>query len=181
MLWNGIAFPIKEIWKNVNIYYEVSNYGRVRSLDRIITYTRNSSLVSRTFKGTIMRPKTDKDGYLEVCMSLDDGRFYRRVHRLVGKTFVEGYKQGYVIDHIVPEKDYNMFYNLQWRTNTFNTIKHYSEEAGLHRSLSSLSREEWLYIGYLYNNGLEYKAIAENLGLGIKSVDTIWEGLSGRR
>lgn len=181
MIWNNIAFPVEEVWKNVHNYYEVSNYGRVRSLDRILAYTRNGTLVSRKFKGKLMQPKTDKDGYLEVCMSLDDRRLYRRVHRLVAEAFVEGYQESHVVDHIVPEKDYNMFFNLQWCTNTYNVIKHYSEEANLTKPLSSLSKYEWYYIGYLYNNGLEYRAIAQNLGLGIKSVDTIWEGLSGRR
>lgn len=181
MVWNDIVFPIKEVWKKTVGSYEVSNYGRVRSLDRVITYIRNGSVVSRKFKGRLMKPKTDKDGYLEVCLSLEDRRLYRRVHRLVAEAFVEGYEDDYVVDHIVPEKDYNMFYNLQWCTSTYNVIKHYSEEANLIKPLSSLSKYEWYYIGYLYNQGLEYQAIAENIGLGVKSVDTIWEGLSGRR
>lgn len=185
MIWNDIAFPVKEVWKNVDIgnaYYQVSNYGRVRSLDRLLTFERNGTTCNRLFKGKILKPKTDKDGYLEVCLSLGEGnRVYRRVHRLVGKAFVIGYEEGLVIDHIIPEKDFNHYYNLQWCTNTENTIKYYSEESGLGRPLSSLSKFDWLYIGFLYNEGLEYKVICENLGITVKSVDTLWEGLSGRR
>ena len=184
MIFNGIAFPIKQVWKDVDFSegtYQVSNYGDVRSLGREVTYVRSGKLMSRYFEGKLLSPKTDKDGYKEVCLTVNGERHYRRVHRLVGKAFVEGYEEGLVVDHKDAVKDNNMFYNLQWCSNTFNTVKHYSEEAGLYKSLSSLTKYEWYYIGYLYNSGLEYRAIAENLGLGIKSVDTIWDGLSGRR
>lgn len=184
MLYNGIAFPIQEQWKYVdfsNKTYKVSNYGRVRSLDRDVTFLRNGKIVTMFKKGKLLQPKTDKDGYKEVCITVEGNRHYQRVHRLVGKAFVKGFEEGLVIDHIDAIKDNNMWYNLQWCTNTFNTIKHYSEEAGLERPLSSLTKYEWYYIEYLYKNGIEYKAIVENLGLGIKSQDTIWDVLSGRR
>lgn len=184
MIWKNIAFPINEVWKPITFatgFYEVSNYGRVKSVDRVITYVRGGKEICRTFYGKILSPKTDKDGYKEVCLTVEGSKYHRRVHRLVGMMFLGGHEEDSVIDHIIPEKDYNMFYNLQWCTNTFNTIKHYAEEAGLKRSLSSLSKYEWYYIGYLYESGIEYEAISYNLGLGIKSVDTLWEGLSGRR
>lgn len=115
MLWNGIEFPVREVWKPISFaegLYEISNYGRVRSLDRIVTYERNGKTCSRFFKSKLLKPKTDKDGYKEVCLSLGNStRVYRRVHRLVGKAFVEGFKEGLVIDHILPEKDFNHYFN----------------------------------------------------------------------
>lgn len=184
MLYNGVAFPVKLEWKEIKGfegYYEVSNHGQVRSMTRNITFERRGKLQSRIFIGKVLSPKTDKDGYKEVCLRKDGESVHRRVHRLVGGAFLSGNGEGFVIDHKDGVKDNNHYYNLQWMTNTENTIKYYSQEAELHRPLSSLSRYEWLYIGYLYNNGMDYKAIVENLGLGIKSHDTLWEGLSGRR
>ena len=57
---------MKEVWKDIpefEGYYQVSNLGRVRSLDRIIRDGRNK------FKGSIMKLTLDKKGYLRVRFS----------------------------------------------------------------------------------------------------------------
>lgn len=174
----------KVLWKAVEGfegYYEVSNDGQVRSLDRWVEFIRKGTVCERFFEGKVLKPKTDKDGYKEVCLKKGSLQVHRRVHRLVAYAFIEGYEEWKVVDHKNSIKDDNRYENLQWISNTENVIKYYSEEAGLGRTLSSLSRLDWLYIGFLYTSGLEYKAIAANLGLSCKSVDSIWDGLSGRR
>lgn len=45
----------------------------------------------------------------------------------------------------------------------------------------NLTREEWLYIRFLYESKVSYKGIIENLGLEVKRHDLIQEGLSGKR
>lgn len=86
-----------------------------------------------------------------------------------------------VVDHKDANVIHNFVWNLQWMTSTQNSIKHYAVDAGLDKPLSSLTKYERCYIGYLFNEGLEYKDICSNLGIGAKSPATIWEGLSGRR
>lgn len=53
----------------------------------------------------------------------------------------------------------------------------------LHRRLhpKNLTKEEWLYIRFLYESGISYKAIIYNMGLEIKRHDSIQEGLSGKK
>ena len=54
---------MEEIWKPVVGWeglYEVSSCGRVRSLDRV---TVNKAGFQQSFKGHILRPAKDKDGY----------------------------------------------------------------------------------------------------------------------
>ena len=82
-----------EIWKPVVGYervYEVSSYGRVRSIDRFRKY-KDSIPDSLAFvKGKMLKGKIDKDGYIEYALC--DGKHkqmkYYRAHRLVAQAFI---------------------------------------------------------------------------------------------
>lgn len=179
-----VVLPQPLIWRSVKGYegvYEVSNYGNIRSLDRWVNFVWKGLPKNRLFKGKVLKPKYDKDGYESYCLTFEQNKKHVRGHRVVAEAFVSNHNCLDVVDHKDAVVTNNFSWNLQWMTSTQNTIKHYSQEAGLNKPLSSLTKYEWLYIGYLYNEGLEYKAICLNLGIGAKSPDTIWEGLSGRR
>lgn len=162
--------------------YEVSNYGRVKSLYREVPWVgKNGRCGVKYVNERILKPKIDKDGYEEFCLS-NNGRTYKRGHRLVAEMFL--YKEGcenLVVDHKDAVKDNNHVSNLQWLTSEQNTIKYYSEEYGKKKSLSSLSRGEWLHIGELYKKGMLYEDIFEKLEIDAVCPQTLWEGLSGRR
>ena len=110
----------EEIWKDVQGFegrYQVSNLGRVRSLDRLIEteypYIR---------KGELLNPSMNSGrGYLRVSLS-DGHRNYKHfeVHRLVAIHFVDGYKQGLVVNHINKVKTDNRAENLEWCTYQYN-------------------------------------------------------------
>ncbi len=180
-----VFLPQPLIWKDIEGfegYYQVSNYGQLRSLDRHVTFEWKGKLATRLFEGKVLAPKYDKDGYESYCLSLGKGnKKHLRGHRVVAQAFVPNIKEVGVVDHKDATVTHNFSWNLQWMTNTQNTIKHYAIDAGLDKPLSSLTNYEWFYIGYLFNEGLEYKDICANLGIGAKSPDTLWEGLSGKR
>ena len=46
---------------------------------------------------------------------------------------------------------------------------------------NNLTKEEWLYIRFLYEQGISYKGIILNLGLEVNRHDYIQQGLSGKR
>lgn len=46
---------------------------------------------------------------------------------------------------------------------------------------NNLTKEEWLYIRFLYEQGVSYKGIILNLGLEVKRHDCIQQGLCGKR
>ena len=51
---------MEEIWKDIKGYeglYQVSNMGRVRSLDRDIVTTYRGTVHTRHYKGRIIKPK----------------------------------------------------------------------------------------------------------------------------
>ena len=61
-----------EIWKDIKGYenqYQVSNLGRVRSLDRI---GKNGY----SYKGKMLKPRSNKRGYINACISvLENGNY----------------------------------------------------------------------------------------------------------
>lgn len=181
----NIVLPQPLIWKDIRGFegsYQVSNYGQLRSLDRYVTYEREGKLITSLFKGKVLRPKYDKDGYESYRLSLGkDISKHVRGHRMVAECFIPNELNLDVVDHKDAGVVNNFVWNLQWMTSTQNTIKHYAVDSGLDKPLSSLTKYEWCYIGYLYNEGLGYEAICNNLGIGAKNPNTIWDGLSGGR
>ena len=109
-----------EIWKPIENYedsYEISSFGRVRSLDRKIVYGKDNGQY-HTRKGQILKP-TLSGGYETVSLS---GKTFT-VHSLVAKHFVKGYQEGFVVNHIDYNKTNNFYKNLEWITQEDN-IKH---------------------------------------------------------
>lgn len=86
---------MEEIWKDIEDYegYQVSNFGRVRSLDR---YNSRGYWI----KGCILKPIMDKKGYLNVGLSKNNQRKTFKVHRLVALHFIPNIENKPEIDHI---------------------------------------------------------------------------------
>ena len=72
-------------------------------------------------KNIVMQPKLDKDGYLNIGLRNDKGRFHKRVHQLVAKSFINNPKNYEVVNHIDGNKTNNHFTNLEWCTVAYNT------------------------------------------------------------
>lgn len=79
---------MEEIWMAITGYeglYEVSNLGRVRSVDR---YTTGKVRVMK-IKGKIMALSIDSAGFYKVNLCRDNKKQVVRVHRLVAEHFIE--------------------------------------------------------------------------------------------
>lgn len=111
---------MKEIWKSVVGHegaYQVSNKGRVRSLDHVTHYNcRWGSLTSRHFKGRVLKPGKCRD-YLIVNLS---GWGTTAVHLLVAKAHVAGEAPGKEVNHIDGIKAHCWATNLEWLTKKEN-------------------------------------------------------------
>ena len=111
---------IKEIWKEVPGYegaYQVSNKGRVRSLDREVIHSSGGTFIK---KGKLLK-LCDAKPYHNVGLS---GKKFR-VHQLVAMAFLGHKPCGYklVVDHIDGNCHNNNLNNLQVITNRENTSK----------------------------------------------------------
>ncbi|WP_455923273.1 NUMOD4 domain-containing protein [Pseudomonas putida] len=105
-----------EIWKQVlgyEDYYEVSNLGRVRSLDRHTT-----DRIGRPFVryGKILFLNTEHNGYRSVRLCVETKHRTFKVHRLVAFAFLPSPDEGDQINHINGVKDDNRPENLEWVT-----------------------------------------------------------------
>ena len=105
--------------------YEVSNLGRVRSLPRISTYTRQNRLITRRLGGKLLKPVPNKNGYLVVNVSFTGRTRTQYVHSLVASAFLspcpgEHGRNSWHIDHINEDKNDNPVDNLRWLTHREN-------------------------------------------------------------
>ncbi len=114
---------MKEIWKDVAGYegvYQVSNLGRVKSLDRTIPHNKYGS-VRRN--GKILKPFIDTYGYLKVRLCNDGTGRNEFVHRLVALAFIPNPQNKETVNHINGNKHDNTVANLEWNTQAEN-VKH---------------------------------------------------------
>lgn len=113
-----------EEWKPIKGYegiYEVSNMGRVRSLDRKGKLLRDGVWYPQNRRGQMMKIRTLSTGYKEVPLRKDRKQVRYFVHRLVALAFVEGYKKGLVVNHLNCDPSDNRACNLEWVTQKENT------------------------------------------------------------
>lgn len=89
--------------------YQVSNLGRVRSLDRID---------SRGFhhRGRILTTGIDRTGYPNIHLSKKSNSRTVRVHRLVALTFIPNPDNKPQVNHKDEKRDNNNVDNLEWVT-----------------------------------------------------------------
>lgn len=106
---------IEEVWKGVPGFpnYEVSNFGRVRSLTH---YDSNGVLR----KGRILAPTIGSDEYPHVVLYDKGKRKEVLVHRLVAQLFVPNPENKEEVNHKDECKINNVWLNLEWMSRREN-------------------------------------------------------------
>lgn len=109
-----------EIWKEIKGYeglYEVSNLGRVRSVDRTVLYKNGQTHIH---KGKLLVPGVGKTGYMQVCLCKNGEMKHPLIHRLVAETFIPNPDNLPQINHKDENPSNNVLDNLEWCTAEYN-------------------------------------------------------------
>lgn len=105
-----------EVWKDIENYeglYQVSNLGRVRSLDR-------KDAQGHRLKGKVLSSGLNSRGYLIVILYRDGGTKNKTVHRLVASAFIPNPDNLPQINHRDEDKTNNAVSNLEWCSALYN-------------------------------------------------------------
>jgi hypothetical protein len=108
-----------EIWKDIKGYkgyYQVSNLGQIKSLERIVR-TKDNKMVF--FPETILKPNKINSGYCQVQLS-KDCRSSFLVHRLVAQAFLSNPHRYQNVNHKDGNKANNCVDNLEYCTQKYN-------------------------------------------------------------
>lgn len=105
-----------------DVYFPTSYEGYYASPKGLIISTKNNKI--KHIKG-----KRDKDGYIELALSLKvDGKKkikYIRAHRIIAETFIENTENKPTVNHKNGIRNDNSVENLEWSTYSENNLHRY--------------------------------------------------------
>jgi len=118
-----ISTLIQEEWRPVRDYenYEVSNFGRIKSLPHIqMTKAKNGKISYAKHKEHILKYKHSNDGYNRVTLRKNGKSIDKTVHRLVAEAFIPNPNNLPIINHRNEIKTDNSVWNLEWCNWSYN-------------------------------------------------------------
>lgn len=138
-----------EEWKAVTDFedhYEISNFGRVKSLIRVVFHKTSGK---KTIPEKILAIAKYSNGYSFVSLWKDNTGHQKMIHRLVGIHFIPNENNLPEINHKNGIKDDNLVSNLEWSSRSDN-MKHSYKVLGRKISPSCLGK-----LGKLHHNSKE--------------------------
>ena len=140
-----------ENWVDIKGYegfYQVSNKGNIRSLDRYLF----NGVAYILKKGQLLKALILPNGYAQVCLckNCKSRKFY--IHRLVAGHFIDNTDNKPEVNHIDGNKINNTVENLEWVTGSENKLHKYrvlgykdSLLTRLKKSLSKRGKNNFFY------------------------------------
>lgn len=132
-----ITDEINEIWMDVlgyDGYYQISNIGRVKSLERDNTHKKYGRIIPESF----LKPQEHyKNGYFSVLFKIGKHQKRFTIHSLVANAFLENPKSLKEVNHKDGVKSNNSVQNLEWCTRSENNIHAFA--IGLRKKKNTLA------------------------------------------
>ena len=116
-----------EIWKSLPgaPVVEVSTFGRVRTLDRVVPNGKHTQFV----KGRVLKQYNRKDGYLQVSFRMNGKAISKKVHRIIAEAFIPNPDNLPEVNHKDCNRANNNVENLEFCTRSYN--RRYREKYGV--------------------------------------------------
>ena len=168
---------MNEVWKDIKDYeglYQVSNLGRVKSLQRIVSYVYGERMMEeKILKGSIC-----VYGYLRVNLRKNGINKTIKIHKLVAQTFISNPDNKETVNHINGIKTDNRVKNLEFCTRRENNLHAYKTglkcQRGENNSSSKLTENEVFVIrGLLEYTSLKLIRISEIFEVSGRSISNI--------
>jgi hypothetical protein len=133
-----------ELWLPVVKYersYEVSSYGRVRSIDRVVT---NAAGHTRLIRGRLLSPARKSQGHLHVNLYVNGVPWTSNIHQLVLIAFIGPCPPGMECCHNDGNPSNNHLDNLRWDTRSANNLDRIRHGTDSHKNLTHCPRHHKL-------------------------------------
>ena len=114
---------LNEIWKPIKGYeglYEVSNFGRIKSLKRLVKSHNKWGECYITINEKILKTSDNKLGYLFVKLFKNNKAKTYYIHRLVAEHFIPNPNNYKEVNHKDENKTNNVVTNLEWCDRKYN-------------------------------------------------------------
>lgn len=166
----------QEIWKpvvNYEGFYEVSSFGRIRSIDReILRRTGDTYKVP----GRLLKVQRDPGGYLSVTLHKNGFRRSLRVHRVVAWAFHGPPKsKALEVSHLNGTPDCNYADNLKWETPSDNCSRRTSCR-GSRVGSAKLVEKEVAFIHAMKDSDTTAADLATRFNVDSGTIRRIWSG-----
>lgn len=102
-------------------YYEVDQFGRVNSINRMVRVNDNGRIYDKPLIGKQMKQSLHTKGYKTVSLTKDGDTKTLYVHRIVAEAFIPNPNNFPCVNHIDEDKTNNFVENLEWCSEQYNT------------------------------------------------------------
>lgn len=173
-----------EIWRpchGLESLFEISNYGRVRSISRVLIRVVKGRVVNQRLTGKMISPRLTTTGYWYISsLIIESGkRRHHFIHRLVAETFISNPEYKPYVNHKDANKLNNHVSNLEWCTHQEN-IAHAARLGAIRFGETAtnykISIEKALSIKNKLSSGVRIKDICKQEGVSRIDVYNIKNG-----
>ncbi|WP_165020898.1 NUMOD4 motif-containing HNH endonuclease [Dysgonomonas sp. ZJ279] len=167
-----------EIWKDIigfENFYQISNCGNVRSLERLIVRINGSKQLTRS---VLLKPYRGKTSvYYQISLSKKSVGYKFLVHRLVAQAFLKDWDSKLEVNHMDGNKHNNNATNLEMCTrqgnidhSIFTNLKKDYGEKHVHAKLTNAEANK---IRNLHKWGIRQVDLAGMYGVAKQTINNI--------